>query len=211
MSEPQPEPGAQDAPRLLVFLHGLGETPLVWQDQVVAMAPGWQPLTPWIAGTKPTDSGAFDLGAAVDALARLPQLHGVQRISLCGRSLGAAVAIRLAADHPELVDRLVLVDPLLGLPGWARASQRMAVKLMPRSRLADRNIDKDRLLAAIDALGRVDVTGRLGEVRAASLVLADGADERAVRLVERGLPDGRYARLGDGGLNAAIWEFLEPA
>ena len=54
---------------LLVFLHGLGDTPLSWQDQVVAMGAGWRPVTPWIAGTKPTDSGEFDLGAASEAVA----------------------------------------------------------------------------------------------------------------------------------------------
>jgi pimeloyl-ACP methyl ester carboxylesterase len=50
--------------------------------------------------------------AAVDIVAGLE----LGRVAVVGHSLGAAVAIALAADHPELVGRLVLVDALIYPP-----------------------------------------------------------------------------------------------
>jgi pimeloyl-ACP methyl ester carboxylesterase len=46
--------------------------------------------------------------AMVDMIAGL----GLGRVSVVGHSMGGAVAITLAAEHPELVERLVLVDAL---------------------------------------------------------------------------------------------------
>jgi pimeloyl-ACP methyl ester carboxylesterase len=40
---------------------------------------------------------------------------GIERVSVLGHSFGGRVAIKLAAAHPEMVDRLVLVDSA-GLP-----------------------------------------------------------------------------------------------
>ncbi len=47
--------------------------------------------------------------SVVDVIAGLE----LGRVSIVGHSLGGAVAIALAADHPELVERLVLVDPIV--------------------------------------------------------------------------------------------------
>lgn len=42
---------------------------------------------------------------------------GIDRAAVCGHSLGAYIAARLATRHPERVDRLVLVDGGLEIPG----------------------------------------------------------------------------------------------
>lgn len=47
---------------------------------------------------------AADLAGAIPAL-------GLERAIVLGHSLGARASARLAADHPELVSRLILVDP----------------------------------------------------------------------------------------------------
>ena len=36
---------------------------------------------------------------------------GVGRVSVCGHAMGGAVALMLAAHHPDLVEKLVVVDP----------------------------------------------------------------------------------------------------
>ena len=57
---------------------------------------------------------------------------GVERITLIGQSMGGAIGLMLAGRHPDLIDRLVVVDPacypfslplkgkLANLPGFGR-------------------------------------------------------------------------------------------
>lgn len=61
-----------------------------------------------------------------DALAVL-DARGLRRVAVLGHSFGGAVAIHLARAAPERVDRLVLLDPALGLdPGDALEHARTA-------------------------------------------------------------------------------------
>ena len=64
---------------------------------------------------------AYGIEAFAEAIADLIAAFGVGRASVVGHAMGGAVAITLAATHPELVQRLVLVDSAL-LPLPARAS-----------------------------------------------------------------------------------------
>lgn len=71
------------------------------------------------------------------------------RLIVVGTSMGAALATTLAADHPELVDGLVLVSPfyafgdgrtwMLNIPGFAA----MMDLLEPQGRSADPRSDRD--------------------------------------------------------------------
>jgi pimeloyl-ACP methyl ester carboxylesterase len=56
-------------------------------------------------------SETANLAAAEAALTWAMREHPDQRRIACGWSLGAAVAIQLAARHPESVDRLILLSP----------------------------------------------------------------------------------------------------
>jgi len=58
---------------------------------------------------EPSEAG--NLAAAEAALTWAMREHPDQRRIACGWSLGAAVAIQLAARHPESVDRLILLSP----------------------------------------------------------------------------------------------------
>lgn len=77
-------------------------------------AAGFRVIAPDLIGygasSKPTGVDyTLDLFATtlVDAL----RAAGVERAHLVGNSLGGAIAIKIALDHPHLVDRLVLMAP----------------------------------------------------------------------------------------------------
>lgn len=90
----------------LVLLHGWGMRPGVWQDFVAALAgapPCLAPALPGHGDTPAPDSA--DLAAWSEAL--LPALP--PRAVLVGWSLGAMLALDLAARHPERVAALALI------------------------------------------------------------------------------------------------------
>lgn len=174
---PRPEPE-----KILVFLHDMADTPLTWQDQVGALPEGWRPLTPWLRGMKPIDKVDFDLQAAADALSVIPLEHGVESFAICGVGLGAAVALRCAADSPAMISGLILVNPLIAPPGAVLKMQKAALRMTPRSRLAAQNVDKDHLLAAMDMLATLDLGDALAEVGCPTLVVSSQAQPATQKL-----------------------------
>jgi 3-oxoadipate enol-lactonase len=184
---PAEPPGGR--PPCLVFLPTVGQLPTDWQDQVTAVPADWRCWVPWLRGLKPTDAGTFELDAAVADLVRFLEQHGVRRTHLVGLGLGALVALRAAAHHPDLVDRLVLVNGQVAPPRGVLRAQRTALRLTPRAALRRQHVDKDRALAALDALRDLDLHADLARVRAPTLVLS-GASDRAAVPASRLLADG---------------------
>ena len=63
----------------------------------------------------------WTIDANVAALAALLEAEAAGPVVVVGHSFGGAVALRLAAARPDLVDGLVLLDPAVGLDGdWMR-------------------------------------------------------------------------------------------
>lgn len=160
-----------EQPTCLVFLPAMGQLPTDWQEQVTAVPPDWRCWVPWLRGMKPTDSRTFELDAAVADLAQFLEQHGVRRTHVVGLSLGAIVAARLAAHHPALVDRLVVAGQYEMPTRTTIRAQRAALRLTPRKTLASRHMDKDRMMAALDELGRLDPAGDRAQVSAPTLEL----------------------------------------
>ncbi len=103
---------------LVLALHGITSNGRSWDaverelgDEVRLVAPdqrGRADAAGW--------GGPYGIARhAADALDLLDR-EGVQRAVVSGHSMGAYVAARLAADHPERVSALVLVDGALPLP-----------------------------------------------------------------------------------------------
>lgn len=110
--------GPAEAPPV-VLLHALGEASTDWAPVAAALASSWRLYAPDLRGHGASDwPGSYtieqltaDLTAFLDAL-------GLDRVTLCGHSIGAPPAYLYAARHPERVTRLVLEEPA---PPWPRA------------------------------------------------------------------------------------------
>ena len=59
----------------------------------------------------PAEDGAYDVPSLAADVGAVADHFALRRFVLVGHSLGAAVAIRYAAEHPERVAGLLLVDP----------------------------------------------------------------------------------------------------
>ena len=207
--------------RLLALLHGLGQTPQSWQDQVTAMPAGFKAVAPWLRGLRPGRAQEFSVeGAADDVLALLNQ-HGVEQMSPVGVSLGAMVALDAAIRSPETVSHLVLAAGQVNPPRSVMRMQRLVFSMVPAKRLASMGVEKKRFLQALDQAATIDYRSRLGLVTARTLVIV-GADDKAnltaARDLAAGIPGARLEVIPGVGpqpnvedpaaFNALVWPFL---
>jgi pimeloyl-ACP methyl ester carboxylesterase len=124
------EAGPESAPRILL-IHGASSNLLeMWGP----LAGEFSPLHRVIAYDRPgmghstrAKRGAHTLGSQARCAARVLEATGEAPAVVVAQSLGAAIALRLALDHPKLVRGLVLIAPACNpYPGknawWARLS-----------------------------------------------------------------------------------------
>lgn len=101
--------GSDDKPTL-ILLHGVGGHAEAYVRNLKAHAEHFNVWAIDMIGHGWTDkpAGPREIPAYVDHVLRVLDAIGVKRASFSGESLGGWVAARLAIDHPERVDRLVL-------------------------------------------------------------------------------------------------------
>lgn len=122
--------GLREAP-VVLMLGSLGSTLEMWDDQVPVLAQRFRVVRADARGhgRSPVPAGPYTLDDLVDDAVALLDRLGVARAHVVGLSLGGMTAMRLAARHPERVDRLALLctSALLG-PGSAWAERAAAVR-----------------------------------------------------------------------------------
>jgi 4,5:9,10-diseco-3-hydroxy-5,9,17-trioxoandrosta-1(10),2-diene-4-oate hydrolase len=102
----------------VLFVHGSGPGASGWSNfkgnYPFLAEHGYRTIVPDTMGygysTKPED-GAFSLSDIAAQYKALLDSLGVERATIVGNSQGGAIAITLALDYPELVDKLVLMAP----------------------------------------------------------------------------------------------------
>jgi pimeloyl-ACP methyl ester carboxylesterase len=106
-----------DAP-LVLAIHGITSTSRSWLASARALGERAALIAVDLRGRGRSNElpPPFGLDAHVrDMIAVLDHL-GLERVTVAGHSLGAYVTARLAATHPDRVERLVLVDGGLTIP-----------------------------------------------------------------------------------------------
>jgi 3-oxoadipate enol-lactonase len=160
-------------PPPLVLLHGLGTGPSAWNPQIEAFADEREVIAPLLL---------LDLDGAVRQVREL--VEGEEAVDLCGLSLGALVALRVAIERPQRVRRLVLAAGFARLPRWLRALQLVlggAIRVLPRRALVR------GLASAVPPPYRADAEGALASASpaAVSRVMRAGARYDVTAAAER--------------------------
>ncbi|MDN3718338.1 alpha/beta hydrolase [Roseibium salinum] len=75
------------------------------------------------------DHGAYSKRTMANAMVEMMQVLGHRRFSLAGHDRGGRVAYRLAMDHPEVVERLAILDILPTSDYWDRMDRTFALKI----------------------------------------------------------------------------------
>lgn len=106
------EAGSADAP-VLFLMHGFASSNLVWSKVLLELAErGFRVIAPDLLGygysAKPRDL-EYTIGRQAKMVVGLMQELGINRASIVGSSYGGAVAATIALDHPQLIEKLILV------------------------------------------------------------------------------------------------------
>lgn len=103
----------------VLLLHGSGPGVSAWANwrhTIPALAERFHVLAPDSVGfgaTERPDDVRYSLQTWVDQVWGFMDAHGIERASLVGNSLGGRIALSMAGQHPERLDRMVL----MGSPG----------------------------------------------------------------------------------------------
>lgn len=130
--------GAAGAEGTAVYVHGLGGSATNWTDLAGQLAGhsarGLALDLPGFGRSEPPRDFDFSIPAHAGAVARFIQGLGVGPVHLFGNSMGGAISMNVAADHPELVRTLTLVSPAVPdlRPLTSRMSDpRLAIAYLP--------------------------------------------------------------------------------
>lgn len=214
--------------KLYYEIHGAGE-PLILLHGGVGATEMFDPILPVLAKTRRVIAADLqahgrtaDIGrplsieAMADDVAALIKHLGIQKADVMGYSLGGAVALRTAIQHPEAVRKLVLVSAAFKRDGWypeivAGMSQMGAAAAEPMkqtpmyplyARIAPRPDDWPVLLTKLGELLRKDYdwSKEVASIKAPTLLVFGDAD--AVRTAHAV----QFFELLGGGRKDAGWD-----
>lgn len=103
----------------VVFLHGSGPGNSAWANfhlnKTAFLEAGFRVIMPDLIGfgysDKPLDLGDYTLQFFCDTLMAGLKVLGVKSCSFVGNSLGGGIAIQIALDNPDFVEKLILMGP----------------------------------------------------------------------------------------------------
>lgn len=113
------------AGQAMILVHGLGGMHLNWLAVGDRLAQRYRVVAPDLIGfgTTPPAGRRSTIAANLAALRRFTKQVGQgEPVVLVGNSMGGLLSGFLAAEHPELVERLVLVDPACPNPRFEGVS-----------------------------------------------------------------------------------------
>jgi pimeloyl-ACP methyl ester carboxylesterase len=105
----------------LILLHGYTQTSRMWRPIIPLLAQKFTVIAPDLPGigdsSIPPDG--LDMKTAAIRIHELAKSLGVQKASVVGHDIGLMVAYAYAAQFPEEMEKLVLMDAFLpGVAGW---------------------------------------------------------------------------------------------
>jgi len=152
-----------------LFLHGLAGHGSEWDDlqgRIPAEAPDLKPY-----------------GARDEYVAAVVELIGTARVLLIGQSLGGHTAMLVAARHPDLVERLVVIEASPERDPDARDAVRAFFRAHP-SAYGDA-IDPDLAAACLDEIAEHDFWDEWRSIRCPVLVVRGETGAQSAAVVER--------------------------
>lgn len=115
----------------LVFLHGWPQSCYEWRKIIPSIAERFTVVAPDLRGLGNSDRPmtGYDKRTLASDVYALVQSLGFSKLGLIGHDWGGVVAYYLAYDHPELVERLMILD---SVPGLGRSGDKINREIAKR-------------------------------------------------------------------------------
>ena len=98
----------------VLLLHGEPTWSFLWRKIIPPLAARARVVAPDLLGfgrsDKPTDAGWYSYDRHVESVAQLVLELGLERLTLVVHDWGGPIGLRVAVEHADLVDRLVILD-----------------------------------------------------------------------------------------------------
>lgn len=115
--------GSGDATTPVVLLHGYTETSHMWQPLMTRLAADRVVLAPDLpgAGESAMPATGYDKKTLAQDIHAMVRALGYRKVKLVGHDIGLMVAYAYAAQYPDEVDSIVLMDAFLpGVGDWQK-------------------------------------------------------------------------------------------
>lgn len=184
---------------MLVFLHGLGQTPESWTETITQLKSAGPRLCPNLAellqGKAPDYQSLYQ---AVSALCS--QAGGT--LDLCGLSLGGVLALQYAIEQPRRVRSLVLIAPQYRMPKNLLRVQNLLFRFMPKTAFQSTGFEKESFIRLCGSMMDLDFTSALSAIECPVLVLCgerDSANKKAAVKLTELLPNAEMQEIPGAG------------
>jgi len=95
----------------LLFIHGSGETGLLWENQVAALAPDYNTIAVDLPGHGDSDGPGLDtIAGYAAAVMAFVDKTGLANLVPCGLSIGGAIVQQLLLEHADRLRAGILVS-----------------------------------------------------------------------------------------------------
>ncbi len=123
----------------LLLLHGCPFSSYIWRKVIPLLAPGHRCLAPDLLGlgdTETLDNADWSLRAQAAMIVGFLGALGIKRAHVVGHDHGGALAQLLAAEHPELIERLVIMNAE-AYDNWPSEREQPLIRLIQTPVLGD--------------------------------------------------------------------------
>jgi pimeloyl-ACP methyl ester carboxylesterase len=109
---------------VVILLHGYAQTSRMWRPVIPKLTDKFRIIAPDLPGIGDSDipKDGLDMKTAAIRVHELAKSLGVNKARVVGHDIGLMVAYAYAAQFPDEVEKLVVMDAFLpGVPGWELA------------------------------------------------------------------------------------------
>lgn len=193
----------------VILIPGLTSGRAVWANAVAAV-PGYRYHLVQVSGFAGEPARGNAEGAVIaplaDEIARYIAERGLERPAIVGHSMGGTLAMMIAARHPRLAGKIMVVDmlpqpaglfggsatspladslrDLVSSPGGRRLVGSLIAAFSPPDAAASRS-DPDVVARATHELAAMDLTPQLSRIRAPLTVVYAAPDAQARTAIDR--------------------------